>query len=74
MTVAYPKDNPAVIDYQPLIVRLSPVLNLTDAQLYDLAQLNRDLRIERSAVGWVRRLRRNPPSWNSGGPCPPYAY
>ena len=35
----------------PVILQLRPVLELTDQQLYDFSQLNRDLRIERSAEG-----------------------
>lgn len=39
------------IGHPPLIVRLRPVLDLTDEQLYEFSQLNRDLRIERNARG-----------------------
>jgi len=35
----------------PLIVHLRPVVNLTDDQLYEFSQINRDLRIERNAQG-----------------------
>lgn len=35
----------------PLIVHLQPVLDLTDDQLYEFCQINRDLRIERTAQG-----------------------
>ena len=35
----------------PLIVQLRPVVNLTDDQLYEFSQINRDLRIERNAQG-----------------------
>jgi Uma2 family endonuclease len=41
---------PSVENY-PLIVHLRPVLELTDEQLYEFCQLNRDLRIERTAQG-----------------------
>ncbi len=37
--------------YLPLVVHLQPVINLTDDQFYELCQLNRDLRIERTAQG-----------------------
>lgn len=37
--------------HPPLILHLSPVLELTEDQFFDLAQLNRDLRIERDAQG-----------------------
>ena len=35
----------------PLVVQLRPVLDLTDDQLYEFAQINRELRIERTARG-----------------------
>jgi Uma2 family endonuclease len=35
----------------PLLVRLHPVVNMTDAQFFDFCQLNRELRIERTATG-----------------------
>lgn len=35
----------------PLVVRLQPVLRLSESQFFALCQLNRDLRIERSAQG-----------------------
>jgi Uma2 family endonuclease len=34
-----------------IIVQLRPVLDLTDDQLYEFSQINRDLRIERNAQG-----------------------
>lgn len=37
----------------PLIVHLWPVLELTDEQFYEFCQINRDLRIERTARGEV---------------------
>lgn len=39
------------LGHPPLIVHLQPVLELSDDQLYEFAQLNRDLRIERNAQG-----------------------
>jgi len=39
------------IDILPVIVHLHPVIHLTDDQLYEVCQLNRDLRIERTAQG-----------------------
>jgi Uma2 family endonuclease len=39
------------LGHPPLIVHLRPVLNLTDDQLYEFSQINRDLRIERNAQG-----------------------
>ena len=35
----------------PIVVRLQPVMNLSDEQLYDFSQINRDLQIERNARG-----------------------
>jgi Uma2 family endonuclease len=35
----------------PLVLRLQPVINLTDDQFFALCQMNRDLRIERTAQG-----------------------
>jgi Uma2 family endonuclease len=35
----------------PLLIHLSPVLEMTDEQFYQFCQLNRDLRIERTATG-----------------------
>lgn len=37
--------------HPPLIVHLQPVLEMSDDQLYEFAQINRDLRIERNARG-----------------------
>lgn len=39
------------IDILPVIVHLPPVITLTDDQLYELCQINRALRIERTAEG-----------------------
>jgi Uma2 family endonuclease len=38
-------------DERPLRLRLGPLLNLTNDQLYELCQLNPELRIERTAQG-----------------------
>jgi Uma2 family endonuclease len=35
----------------PIIVHLRPVIDLSDDQLYDFSQINRDLQIERNAQG-----------------------
>ena len=35
----------------PLVLRLHPVLEITDAQFFDFCQLNRELRIERTVTG-----------------------
>lgn len=42
---------PTDSDQPPLTLRLRPVLELSDQQLFSLAGLNRDLRIERTAEG-----------------------
>ena len=45
------KDAPTYARHPPLIVRLRPVLELTDDQFFELAGINRDLRMERNAQG-----------------------
>ena len=42
---------PTAADESGLTLRVRPVLQLTDDQLFDLCRLNRDLRIERTAHG-----------------------
>lgn len=37
--------------YPPIVVHLKPVVNLSDDQLYEFSQINRELRIERNAQG-----------------------
>lgn len=39
----------AYLGHPPLIVHLQPVVEMSDDQLYEFAQINRDLRIERNA-------------------------
>jgi len=39
------------IEIKPVVLRLQPVINLTDDQLYELCLLNRDWRIEHTAQG-----------------------
>jgi Uma2 family endonuclease len=43
--------NTSYVGHPPLILHLRPVIDLTDDQLYEFSQLNRDLRIERNAKG-----------------------
>ena len=50
-TVARKENPPPNRDTPPLTLRLHPVLNLTDEQFFEFAQINRDLRIERNAQG-----------------------
>jgi Uma2 family endonuclease len=39
------------VETPPLVVRLHPVIDLTDDQFFEFCQINRDLRIERTASG-----------------------
>jgi len=39
------------LETQPMLVRMHPVIELTDDQFFEFCQLNRDLRIERTATG-----------------------
>lgn len=50
MTTALPRPSPAT-GREPLTLHLAPVLRLSDEQLFELCQRNRDLRIEREASG-----------------------
>lgn len=52
------------IEILPVTIRLKPVINLTDDQLFALCQLNRDLRIERTAKGELLIM---PPTWFETG-------
>jgi Uma2 family endonuclease len=42
---------PTEVAERPLVLRLRPVLDLSEDQFFRLCQLNRDLRIERNAAG-----------------------
>jgi Uma2 family endonuclease len=39
------------VETRPLVVRMHPVIDLTDDQFFEFCQINRDLRIERTAEG-----------------------
>jgi Uma2 family endonuclease len=39
------------VETPPLVVRMHPVIDLTDDQFFEFCQINRDLRIERTATG-----------------------
>jgi Uma2 family endonuclease len=39
------------VETHPLVVRLRPVIDLTDDQFFEFCQINRDLRIERTVEG-----------------------
>ncbi|MGH9941107.1 MAG: Uma2 family endonuclease [Pyrinomonadaceae bacterium] len=45
------KSQAADLGHPPLLVHLHPVIELTDEQFFEFSQLNRDLRIERTAEG-----------------------
>jgi Uma2 family endonuclease len=49
--IIHNEDSGGYLGYPPLIVHLQPVFDLTDDQLYEFSQINRDLRIERNAKG-----------------------
>jgi len=51
MSVSTEERNIADTPCLPIIVQLRPVVNLSDEQLFDLCQVNRDLRIERTEHG-----------------------
>ena len=51
-------------DKAPLVVRLRPVIDLTDDQFFEFCQLNRDLRIERTAQGELEIM--PPTGWKTG--------
>ena len=51
MRPAVHKDAPIREDRPPLVLRLKPVLDLTDDRLLELSSLNQDLRMERNAEG-----------------------
>jgi Uma2 family endonuclease len=51
-TVTQGKIAPPDLDgYLPLVVRLEPALRVTEDQFFEFCQINRDLRIERTAQG-----------------------
>jgi Uma2 family endonuclease len=39
------------VEIPPLLLRLEPVIDMSDEQFFDLCQLNRDLRLERTSQG-----------------------
>jgi hypothetical protein len=53
MSVSTQEGNFADSDYYflPIVVHLRPAVNLSDEQLFDLCQVNRELRIERDVKG-----------------------
>jgi Uma2 family endonuclease len=51
MTTSTEDKNILNAGYLPIVVHLQPVLDLSDEQLYDFSQINRDLQIERNQQG-----------------------
>jgi Uma2 family endonuclease len=51
MTTTQNKEPQIYVAHLPMVVHLRPVMDLSDEQLYQLSQLNPDLRIERNAQG-----------------------
>ena len=43
--------SPILVDYAPLVVHLRPAVDMSEEQFFEFCQINRDLRIERSADG-----------------------
>jgi Uma2 family endonuclease len=54
------------IENSPLVLQLHPVIQMTDDQLFEFCQLNRDLRIERTAKGELLVM---PPTGGGTGSC-----
>ena len=52
------------IEIHPVVLRLKPVIHLTDDQLFELCQLNRDWRIEYTAHGELIVM--PPTGWETG--------
>lgn len=42
---------PIAIEILPMVLQLQPAIAMTEDQLYEFCQLNRDFRIERNATG-----------------------
>ena len=52
------------VETHPLVVRIHPVIDLTDDQFFEFCQINRDLRIERTREGELLIM---PPTGSSTG-------
>ena len=52
------------IEYSPLLLRLPPVIDMTDDQFFEFCQINRELRIERTAKGELIIM--PPTGWETG--------
>jgi Uma2 family endonuclease len=44
---------PIEIEMMPTVLRFYPVIKMTDDQLYEFCQINKDIRIERNATGEI---------------------
>lgn len=58
------KDTSVDLDHLPLIVRLQPVVDMTDDQFFEFCQINRELRMERTAQGELIVM--PPAGWETG--------
>lgn len=45
--------NGATVEMPPLVLKLHPVIDLTDDEFFELCQVNRDLRLEKTAEGEI---------------------
>jgi Uma2 family endonuclease len=61
---AYNVDTQVLDDKAPIVIRLRPVIELTDDQFFEFCQINRDLRIERTAQGELVIM--PPTGWKTG--------
>ena len=44
---------PIATEVTPMVLKFHPVISMTDEQLFDFCQLNKDFRIERKANGEI---------------------
>jgi Uma2 family endonuclease len=51
MTTTQNKEPQIFVAHLPMVVRMKPVMNMSDEELYQFSQINPDLRIERNAQG-----------------------
>ncbi len=65
VAVAHQIESPAFDDKAPLVLRLRPVIEMTDDQFFEFCQINSDLRIERTAHGEIEIM--PPTGWKTGG-------
>lgn len=65
VAVAHQIEPPVFDDKAPLVLRLRPVIEMTDDQFFEFCQINADLRIERTAHGEIEIM--PPTGWKTGG-------